>query len=313
MKSITFRTLLILGLAAPAFAGSPIPDEGKASIAKPAVPCASKDRGNLEDLAERLKALTEPMEQKVDDCDGEVAKAKELLASLEISLANETTLARKTHKEIVLLKGALETRGCEIDLGGCKFRREVVAEGLEKRLNQYHKSVASVKELRNSVAAAKEAVQAAIAKLERWQAKEKELLQSVELLQQDHDELFGEENAEKLEKAAQVEAEVESMLGIKDSRDASEPIEEIVADEVDADETSVDESEVTVAETSESAEDSENADATDVKAEKKVPATPVSQSIEVDAEIDVDIEVDTEVEADGEIDLEVLDEVFEKR
>lgn len=303
MKSITFRTLLILGLAAPAFAGSPIPDEGKASIAKPAVPCASKDRGNLEDLAERLKALTEPMEQKVEDCDGEVAKAKESLASLEIGLANETTLARKTHKEILLLKGALETRGCEIDLGGCKFRRELVAEGLEKRLNQFHQSVASVKELRNSVAAAKEAVQAAIAKLERWQAKEKELLQSVELLQQDHDELFGKENSEKLEKAARVEAEVESMLGIKDARDANELTEESNADE----------SEVTVAETGESEEGRENAEATEVKAEKKTPVTPVSQTIKVDAEIEVDIEVDTEVEADGEIDLEVLDEVFEKR
>lgn len=295
MKSFSFRTLLILSLAAPAFASEPNQDEGVQAQVQSVIeiaPCHDKQKGTIEDLAARLQALTEPMEQKVDDCDGEVTKAKEILASLEKSLTKETHAIRKTHSEILLLKEALGNRGCELTIGGCKFRREVVAEGLEKRLQQYEQIAVLVKELRTSVVAQKSAVQAAIAKLERWQAKEKELLQSVELLQKSHEELFGAEaptqNGDAIKQAARVEAEVESMLGLKPA--SPEP---------------------------KVAERSESSQAPVAKpAKQDIPVKTVSNAtvidVEADAEIEVDIEVETDVEVDAEFDIEILDEIFEK-
>jgi hypothetical protein len=295
MKSFSFRTLLILSLATPAFASEPNQEEGVQAQVQSVIetaPCHDKQKGTIEDLAARLQALTEPMEQKVDDCDGEVAKAKEILASLEKSLTKETLAIRKTNSEILLLKEALGNRGCELTIGGCKFRREVLAEGLEKRLQQYEQIAVLVKELRTSVVAQKGAVQAAIAKLERWQTKEKELLQSVELLQKSHEELFGAEapaqNGDAIKQAARVEAEVESMLGLK----AASP-------------------EPNVAERSESPKAPEAEPAKQDITVKTVSSATVID-VEADAEIEVDIEVETEVEVDAEFDIEVLDEIFEK-
>ena len=324
MKSMTLRTLLILSLAAPAFAAAPSQDEGQLNQGQGAAviaPCDDKEKGTLEDLADRLQALTKPMEQKVEDCDGEVAKAKEVLVGLETSLGKEIQAIGKTHQEILLLKEALGSRGCEITLGGCKFRREVVADGLEKRIQQYQQSAVVVKDLRTSVALQKQAVQAAIAKLERWQAKEKELLQSVELLQKSHEELISVEapvaDGDTLTQAARLGDEVETMLGLKEVQDKSnvskgnaaskEVVGQDPAEPVDADQE--DKLQAVSGEEGDSAKQEETSTlALPVKAvsNAKVIAT------EVDAEIEVDVEVETEVEVDAEFDLGILDDIFEK-
>jgi hypothetical protein len=328
MKSMTLRTLLILSLAAPAFAAAPSQDEGQLNQGQGAAviaPCDDKEKGTLEDLADRLQALTEPMEQKVEDCDGEVAKAKEVLVGLETSLGKEIQAIGKTHQEILLLKEALGSRGCEITLGGCKFRREVVADGLEKRIQQYQQSAVVVKDLRTTVALQKQAVQAAIAKLERWQAKEKELLQSVELLQKSHEELISVEapvaDGDTLTQAARLGDEVETMLGLKEVQDKSnvskgnaaskevvgqDPAETVVADQEDK-----------LQAVSGKEGDSTKQDVTQEETSTlALPVKAVSNAkviaTEVDAEIEVDVEVETEVEVDAEFNLGILDEIFEK-
>lgn len=309
MKSLTIRTLLILSLTAPAFAGNPstIDEPTKQVDTTPEVtPATTSPIGTLEQLSERLLELTEPMEQKVDDCDGEVKAAKTKLAELQASLKTETNTVRKLFAEILVLKESLSGSGCEINIGGTNFRRELVADGMEKRMQKYQQTAEAMKQLRSDLDAQKKVVANAVAKLERWQAKEKELLQSVEALQNAHADLLGadgqEVETEKLEQAQRVETEVKAML--------KPTVQKIV----------VQESAVVEADIPETATESKNADVS-VKTTESIdvevlPTQPESNEKNLEdnkaSEVTVDLEVEANLETDTEFNLEILDEIFER-
>lgn len=311
MKSLTLRTLLILSLASPAFAGNsaPIDEQAKqVEAASEVTPADASPIGTLEELSDRLLELTKPMEKKVDDCDGEVAAAQKKLAELQDAFKKEANTLRKTFAEILLLKESLGSSGCDIIVGGTRFRRELVADGLEKRLGQYQQTAESVKQLRTSVAAQKEVVANAIAKLERWQAKEKELLQSVEALQVAHADLLGtdeqEFDIEKLDKAKRVETEVKAMLKPTAQKPSKQEATE-AAVEVDISEV------VTENETTDVS--SKTTEAIDVEVVPTASGSVEKQSDDnKTAEVTVDIEVEANLETDTEFNLEILDEIFER-
>lgn len=311
MKSLTIRTLLILSLATPTFAaGTFQTDEPSkhADVTPEATTAATAPNGTLEQLSDRLLELTKPMEKKVDDCDSEVKVAKETLAELQASFKTETNTIRKTYAEILLLKEALSASGCEINLGGTTFRRELVADGLEKRLQQYQQTAQIVKQLRSNLAAQKEVVANAIAKLERWQTKEKELLQSVEVLQAVHDELLGtdgqEIETEQLEQAKRVETEVRAMFKPTAPKSVKQESAEAVV-EVDISEVAT---EGKTTETSPRTTETIDAEAVPTLLESDATNSEVNK----DNEVTVDLEVEADLEIDTEFDLEILDEIFER-
>jgi len=311
MKSLTIRTLLILSLATPAFAGGPSQTDEpskQANITSEVTPTVTSPMGTLEQLSDRLLELTEPMEKKVDDCDSEVAAAKKTLTELQATFKNETNTIRKTYAEILLLKEALSASGCEINLGGTKFRRELVADGLEKRLQQYQQTAEIVRQLRTNLAAQKEVVADAIAKLERWQTKEKELLQSVEMLEAAHADLLGTDGqqieTEKLEQAKRVETEVKVMLKPTAPKTVKQESAEAVV-KVDLSEVAT---EGKTTETSSKTRETIDAEAVPTQTESVTTNAKVNKG----AEVTVDLEVEADLETDTEFDLDVVNEIFER-
>jgi hypothetical protein len=249
------------------------------------------------------------MEQKVDDCDGEVANAKKLLVDLESRLAKTTQNVRQTHKELLVLKDALTLRGCEISIGGQLFSREVVTVGLEKRMTIFQSNITRLTQLRDEVANQKTHVQLAIAKLERWQAKEKELLQHFDFLQQTHEKLLNDENAEQLKQAFRFEAEVEEMLSPTDTATSAA---KNVTDNVQQDDTESTSDTLAVESNTETTTTTNDSD---VRLTDKLPAKKSSSQSSTNtkptAETEIEIDVDSESPIDADIDLEKVGTIIE--
>jgi len=318
MMCFALRNLLVVSLSTYAFASEPITSTEESGIpevtfAPTEIPNKSSNTGTVEELAKRLADLTLPIEQKLKDCNGEVAKANELLVDLESQLVKTIQTIRQTHKELIILKDALGNQGCEISIGGHPFRRELITEGLEKRLAHYQSRITELKQLRSGVATQKIILQEAISKLERWQAKEKELLQKVVLLQTNHEDLLRERNAEELTQITSLQAELKEMLDNVDSvsQDVKVPTTE-VKEETDS-ATPPSQNAVGVArETKTFSEEADDSIKKEASAKNAKSVTKVDRKLATEVEVEVEIDVDSIPEVDAVINPDEVEPIVEK-
>ena len=248
MRKFVITTSLLVGLTTPVFASDKNPAANKpsdasAEVAMVAVISAeTSGESTLSDVAslsESLEALVKPMGKKVEDCNGEVAAARHELTRLESALKTEEASLHKSFAEIKILKVALEGSGCKVLVGCRSFDRETVAQVMEQRIETYFANSEALKSLRESIATQKVALEASIAKQAKWQAKEKELLNKVELLENAHDELVnGKPTGVSSSVVANIslfQLEVTKMLGIKKTGPAKEAVPAAPAFALDAD------------------------------------------------------------------------------
>jgi hypothetical protein len=110
---------------------------------------------------------------------------------------------------------------------------------MEQRIETYIANSEALKSLRDSIATQKVALEASIAKQAKWQAKEKELLNKVELLENAHDELVNGKptgvSGSVVANISLFQLEVTKMLGIKKTGPAKEAVPAAPAFELDAD------------------------------------------------------------------------------
>jgi len=293
MKKFVLHSMFVLGLAVPVWADSSTtsgePSTQDSTATQPLSEASDSDQaGTIEELSNRLAALVEPMEQKLDDCDGEVAQAKLALKELETKIADTRLVVSKTHRELLVLKEAFGTKGCQIDIGGRRFRRELVGQVLETRIASYQQDSVALKELQVQLVDQKLRVQEAIAKQQRWKRKEEELLAKVALIEQTHESLSTDEpseiSPEQLKEVAEFETEVENMLKVPATPENDEsPVNAGGKDTLIA------------------TDDQPSAAATQQEPSKPSAAPASNKSTKV--KVDMEVAVTPQVEVDAEIDL----------
>ncbi|MFM8323694.1 MAG: hypothetical protein ACKN9U_02395, partial [Pirellulaceae bacterium] len=117
----------------------------------------------------------------------------------------------KLIRQIKILGQALKMKGCQVVIGVRSFDRETIAGALGNRLESYQSMASQFLELGQEVANQEKVLAEATAKLERWQAKEKELLEKVQLLDSGHEALLSGQE-EVIEDIFSIRSEVTQML-----------------------------------------------------------------------------------------------------
>jgi septal ring factor EnvC (AmiA/AmiB activator) len=296
------KTTWIWGMLAVSF-GAPLAIWAMPGDVTAAVEAVAEDRsGSLDQLSADLDALVAPMEAKVDDCDGQVQQATQRLMELKVQHQETGEQLNKQIRQIKILGQALQMKGCQVVIGVRSFDRETIAGALSNRLESYQAMAGQFRDLGQEVANQEKVLTEAIAKLERWKAKEKELLEKVQLLDSGHESLLSGQE-EVIEDLFSVRSEVTQMLAnasksvktAEKTEELSEPTEEMDCDEgkdTDGEEASAEDSQATGSEGAEEVE----------------TESVESEAVEVDVELTVEqgggADIVTEVDQILEIDIE---------
>ena len=301
------KTTWIWGMLAVSF-GTPLAIWAMPGDTTAIVEAVAADRtGSLDQLSADLEALVAPMEAKVDDCDGQVQQATLRLMELQVKHQETGEELSKLIRQIKILGQALKMKGCQVVIGVRSFDRETIAGALGNRLESYQSMASQFRELGQEVANQEKVLAEATAKLERWQAKEKELLEKVQLLDSGHEALLSGQE-EVIEDIFSIRSEVTQMLANaakpvnteEVTEEVPNPSEEKDCDEGAEEEQAKAEADLQGAEqgTSEGAESVEN-------------ASEETETVEVDMELTVEKaaapDIVTEVDQILEIDLQAQD------
>jgi hypothetical protein len=171
---------------------------------------------DLNDVTAGLKSLVEPMEKKLDDCDEQVSEAEDALKESKSQIDRVLAVRDKLWQNIDRLRNSLLKQASKIEIEGEFFCREAVAQALGNLLEKYESNDEILTQLQGQFDAQKSLLQEAIAKQQRWRAKETELLEKISRLQDARNESINDDvtHASKrmVQEAMELQTDVIGML-----------------------------------------------------------------------------------------------------